>query len=249
MKKILAAALLLLTFSACTKKDNAESSGKAKFVINGIQSVDLTNNTSASSEFAITVVGDPETVALSAEDLPPGLHVSFDPSSGTPPFNSKVRVWNDFSGNGGTQGFHITGRTETGTRNYLLNATFAAFRGWKFGEGVYLQKSVARIPGSSTDYPQIKIYGGGAGILTLSFAQGGKLPTSNKTYKISNTALGPDEVRITMTDGPIIFSAVGDNNASATFMFDNQGQFVLKCKNVEMRNGVDQKILECNVYE
>lgn len=249
MKNILVAVLLLTAFSACTKKDNGESSGKAKFVINGVQSVDLTTNTSASAEYSISVVGDPEAVTLSAEDLPKGLHCEFTPSGGTPPFNAKVRVWNDFTGEGGIQSFHITGRSESGTRNYLMNATFAAFRGWKFGELVYFQNSVIRIPGTGSSYPQIKVYGGGAGILTITFAQGSKLPTSNKTYKISSTALGPDEIRLTMNDDPVIYQAVGNNNVTGTFIFDNVGRFVFKCSKVEMTNGIDHKILEGNIYE
>jgi len=251
MKNLSLLLLLCLIFVSCTKGGDDGASSSATFSITGVQDVDLTTNSTASATIPISVIstsGTPETVSLFVDGLPEGVFANIVPSSGTTPFNARVVFWNDFSGTGGTYPVTLVGRSSSGSRSYKLNVTLD-YKGWKFNGGIYKQTGLIKEPGSASHYPQIKVFGGGGAELTINFGMGKSLPTVTRTYKITSSSGTSDDIQISMFDNPLIFISTGVEAPTGTFTFDSLGKFTFKCKNVEMTNGTEKKLLDCSFSE
>jgi hypothetical protein len=245
--------LLLISIAAlsCTKGTD-EPTSTATFTITGVRDADLTTNSTASQSFILSVASSAaaqETVTLYADGLPKGVFADFVPSSGITPFSSRVTFWNDFSGEGGSYPISVVGNGPSGSRSYKMNVKLDYYKGWKFGDSVYTQKLVEKDAGGGTRYPHIKVYGGGAGILTINFGLGKSLPRANKTYKITPFSGVADDIQVTMFDDPVIYSATGAGSPTGTFTFDTLGKFTFKCTGVEMTDGVRKKMLDCSFSE
>ena len=250
MKKFHLLFLLCLTVLSCTKGEDDGVGGSANFSISGVHDADLTTNSTASYRLPISIASaTPETVTLRVDGLPGGVFADIVPSSGQTPFSANVNFWNDFRGTGGTYPVTIVGTSPSGSKSYKLNVTLDHYRGWKFGDSVYNQKGLVKDPGSSNRYPTIRVFGGGAGQLTISFGQGKSLPVANKTYKISGSSGTADEIQISMYDEPIVYSATGVGSPTGTFSFDTLGKFTFKCNNVEMSNGSEKRLLSASFSE
>jgi hypothetical protein len=190
-----------------------------------------------------------EQVTLYADNLPKGVFAEFKPSSGTTPFSSRVTFWNDFSGEGGTYPISVVGNAPSGSRSYKMNVKLDYYKGWRFDDTVYTQRMVEKYAGSATRYPYIKVYGGGAGILTISFGLGKSLPRANRTYKITPFSGTTDDIQVTMFDDPVIYGATGVGSPTGTFTFDSLGKFTFKCTGVEMSDGVRKRTLDASFSE
>jgi hypothetical protein len=252
MKQVYLLSLLLcITALSCSKTDE-EPASTANFTITGVRNADLTTNASASDAYPISIVsssGTAEKVTLTADGLPKGAYAEFRPSSGTTPFTAQVKFWYDYSGSGGNYPVSVVGYSPSGTRSYKMDLKLDPYRGWKFGDSIYHQTELLKDQGSSNRYPNIKVYGGGAGTLTISFGMGKSLPVANKVYKITTSAGTSDDIQITMFDDPVIYSATGVGNPTGTFRFDSLGKFKFICTGVEMSNGSKKRMLDVSINE
>ena len=253
MKNLVLLLMMSVMVLACKKESEEQPDGETgNFTITGVRDADLTMNSTASFAFPISVVpgaGTPENVSLRMDDLPGGVFAGFTPSSGTPPFNAQVNIWNDFRGAGGTLPVKLVGTAASGIRSYKMNVTVDHYRGWKFGDSVYNQKELFKFAGTPTRYPYVRVLGGGAGELTIAFSAGKGLPNATRSYKITSSSGVTDDIQLTMIDGPVSYSATGAGAPTGTFTFDSLGRFVFKCSNVEMSNGLDKKLLSVSVSE
>lgn len=257
MKSIPAALLLCLLAASCNKATDSTESSTANFSITGLRDVDLTLTSNGSYSFPVSVVptsGASDTVTLFGDLFPTGMYASFEPRTGVTPFTSIVTFSTDYSSaKGGTFACKVKGTGHSGVRSYDVNITTDAYRGWQLGSAIYEKVSLQEDPGTTTLYPSIKVVSPSGAELRLSFAAGTGLPKANSTYKIA-TDTGRNNIRISLYDGPHIWSATGkrtDNSEVPTgiFTFDTLHKFTFKCTNVEMSDGLQKMPLSASFSE
>ncbi len=248
--------LLLLSLFAlsCSKTDEPGDPQTGRFNITGVQDVDLSNSSigSATITLNVTPVGAADTVQLSVDDIPNGVNVSFTPRDGITAFSTTMRIWTDFSGQGGTYVLKLRGVGHSGERTYPFKLTLAPYNGWQFGSEVFQKVWLHR--NTTGTYKFIQVMATNGAMMRLSLPAGMDLPTKTTEYHITSDSVA-NAMQITLYDGPNIWSATGhkstDPNQPATgqIIVDSIQKYIFKCSNVEMTNGIDKRNLDCNFME
>jgi hypothetical protein len=257
MRQVSTLLLLCCIALSCKKSDNNSDSSTANFSITGLKDVDLTVTSDGKYSFPVSVVptsGTKDTVTLFGDLFPSGLYIAFEPRTGVTPFTSVVTVYTDYSSNaGGIFACKVKGTGHSGVRSYDLHVTTDAYRGWQLGSAIYQKVTLTKSSGTTTLYPNITVTSPSGAALRLSFAAGAGLPTVNSTYKIAADT-GRNSIRISLYDGPHIWSATGkryssSDAATGAFTFDTLHKFTFKCSEVEMSDGTQKMPLSCSFSE
>lgn len=252
MKKLFPLLLLAALVFSCKKSEEPADPQTGHFSINGVHDVDLSESAIGSISIPLSVVpnGGNDTVALSVEDVPAGVSISFSPREGVTSFNSIMTLSTDFSGEGGTHTIKLRGKGHSGERSYEMKVTMAAYNGWKLGADIFKRLSVEKY--TTGAYQSIHIMATNGAVLRLSFPKGVPLPQKSATYLISHDSL-PNSMQMTLYDGAAIWSATGlttngsNGTASGRFIVDSLQRFVFKCSDVEMSDGLRKLSLNCSV--
>lgn len=253
MKNPLLILCVCALFVSCAKTGEDTPASTANFSITGTRDIDLSTTSNALVTLPISVIptgSAKDTVLLSMENLPQGIGYTVSPLSGATPFNAALSLYTNFTGPGGKFPVTLKGVGHSGERSYTFNIDVPAYRGWVFDGMVYNQRGFERNTDTVKNYASIKVFGGGAGQLTVSFPKGKTFPIKTTVYNITAGALPTgDNIQISFYDNTKIYSATGMGAPTGTFTVDTMGKFVFRCSNVEMSNGVDKKLLEVNVAE
>ena len=253
MKKLSFLLLLAALAFSCKKSDEATDPQTGHFNITGIHDVDLSESSTGVISIPLSVVptGGNDTVALSVDDLPQGLYVSFTPREGITTFQSVMNLSYDYSGSGGTYTIKLRGKGHSGERSYEMKVTLAAYNGWQLGKDIY--KRMVVVKQTSGAYQAILVTATNGAVLRLSFPKGVPLPQTSATYPIIRDTT-KNGMQITLYDGAQIWAATGKRTnsseaASGRFVIDSLKRFVFKCEDVEMSDGVGKQSLNCSIGE
>jgi len=251
MKQIVLLLSAAFFLNSCAKSNDTEPASTANFKITGLKDVDLSTTSNAWVSLPLSVVplgSAKDTVLLSMDGFPKGMGYTVSPLSGATPYDAKLSLFTDFSGQGGTFPVKLRGVGRSGEVSYTINVTVPSYRGWIFDGILYRQTGFIRNTDSVKNYASVRIYGGGNGQLTVSFPKGRSFPKKTTSYSITSGALdSSDNIQISFYDNAKIFSATG--KSTGTFLVDTLGKLVFKCSNVEMSNGLEKKFLSVDAAE
>jgi hypothetical protein len=242
--------MLLSTVLFSCSKGGGGTPPVANFTITGVRDVDMSTISSNTFTFPITIqaaAGKTDTVTLYANETPSGVSVHFTPLVGVTPFTSTVTV-TAFNQGAGTYQFKINGVGLSGVRTYTVNLTLPAYRGWQLGSDIFHREGVTSYPGDATSPARISVNAAGGAFLIMTFAPGAGLPTSNRVYTISDTALLSDRMTLKVLDGVHKWKSTGGGTTAGTFTFEG-GKFSFRCTNVDMVEGTEHKQLTCTFSE